>query len=85
MVGPVSKNLYTAYDLYTGTKDHFGIKKIDTSDNIVWNKGYELYSAIKSSNIDSNELNIYLETYDTDLSVIKLSVNDGSIVNQVKL
>ena len=85
VAGPVSKNLYIKYRLYIGSYNNQAIKKLDTSDNKVWETGYDVSSTGLSFSIDSNEQNIYLESNQADLSVIRISASDGSIVNQVTL
>ena len=84
VIGPVSKNLYLLYSLISGSYD-CAIRKLDASNNLVWQTGYGLVPAPKGMRIDSNEQNIYLERLATTLTVLRLSASDGSISSQVTL
>ena len=50
-----------------------------------WIAAFLFYPNVKSLSIDAAEQNVYLTSYTTPLTVLRLSSNDGSIVSQQSL
>ena len=84
VIGPVSSDLYLLSSIVSGS-NYCTIRKLDTSESLVWENGYGFDPNLKSMRIDSTEQYIYIEAYSSNLSVLKLYASSGSILSQIKL
>ena len=73
------------YSSISGGGATAAVVRLDSSNNPVWNKGYDFVAYQKCFKIDSNEQNIYIMTGTSSIQVVRLSTSNGSIEAQYEL
>ena len=80
--GPMSSNAYYLYQL---ASSNTAIRKVDSLGSEIWLDSFIFKPIMKSFAVDSTEQFVYLASLNSPLEVLRLSAENGVIINLNKL